>query len=153
MLRGDMIKSVYYQERALLLNPNDDRIVCAMGEILTTTGSPLEAIGWVRRAMRLNPYHPPGHWYHLARAQYHAGAAADAVKTLANVLNPSLRDNVLLAAAAVECEQSAVMHAAVRAISEQRPEFEVATFLRRIPYVRESDREQWRAALARAGLR
>src|SRR5208337_1858027 len=55
-------KAVYHQERALSLNPNSDLIVVQQGEVLTWLGRPEEGIEWVRRAMRLNPYHPERFW-------------------------------------------------------------------------------------------
>jgi len=63
-------KAAYHQERALNLNPNSDLIVVQQGELLTWLGRPEEGIEWVRRAMRLNPYHPERFWSHLGRAQY-----------------------------------------------------------------------------------
>ena len=51
-------KAAYHQERALSLNPNSDLIVVQQGELLTWLGRPDEGIEWIRRAMRLNPYHP-----------------------------------------------------------------------------------------------
>jgi predicted Zn-dependent protease len=66
-------------ERALSLNPNSDLIVVQQGEVLTWLGRPEEGIEWVRRAMRLNPYHPERFWSHLGRAQYSARVYADAI--------------------------------------------------------------------------
>ena len=51
-------KASYHQERALSLNPNSELIVVQQGELLTWLGRPEEGIEWIRRAMRLNPYHP-----------------------------------------------------------------------------------------------
>ena len=48
----------YHQRRALSLNPNDDLVVVQQGEILTWVGQPEEGIDWIKKAMRLNPYHP-----------------------------------------------------------------------------------------------
>ena len=71
LTRGDLRRSLQHQERALFLNPNDDRSVCSMGEILTFAGRAEEAEEWVRRSVRLNPYHPQRYWTHLARALFH----------------------------------------------------------------------------------
>ncbi len=75
-------KAAYHQERALSLNPNSDLIVVQQGELLTWLGRPEEGIEWVRRAMRLNPYHPERFWSHLGRAQYTARAYAEAIESL-----------------------------------------------------------------------
>ena len=60
-------KALYHQRRALSLNPNDDLVVVQQGEILTWLGQPEEGIDWIRKAMRLNPYHPERFWSHLAQ--------------------------------------------------------------------------------------
>jgi len=56
--RGDHDKAAYHQERALALNPNYDLVVVQQGELLTWLGRPEEGIDWIKKAMRLNPYHP-----------------------------------------------------------------------------------------------
>ena len=68
LTRDDHDKAAYHQERALALNPNDDLIVVQQGELLTWLGRPEEGIEWIRKAMRLNPYHPERFWSHLGRA-------------------------------------------------------------------------------------
>ena len=40
LTRGNLTRAMRHQERALFLNPNDDRSVCAMGELLTFAGRP-----------------------------------------------------------------------------------------------------------------
>src|SRR5262249_22101845 len=68
LVRGDHDKTAYHQERALTLNPNYDLVVVQQGELLTWLGRPEEGIDWIRKAMRLNPYHPERFWSHLDRA-------------------------------------------------------------------------------------
>ena len=63
-------KAMYHQERALGLNPNNDLIVVQQGELLTWLGRPEDGIDWIRKAMRLNPYHPERYWNHLGRAYF-----------------------------------------------------------------------------------
>ena len=48
----------------------------------TWLGRPEEGIEWIRRAMRLNPYHPERFWSHLGRAQYTARAYAEAIRLI-----------------------------------------------------------------------
>src|SRR5438874_498545 len=54
----DHDKAAYHQERALALNPNYDLVVVQQGELLTWLARPEEGIDWIKKAMRLNPYHP-----------------------------------------------------------------------------------------------
>ena len=65
MTADDHDKAYYHQRRALSLNPNDDLIVVQQGEVLTWLGQPEEGIEWIRKAMRLNPFHPERFWSHL----------------------------------------------------------------------------------------
>jgi TolB-like protein len=52
LMRRNLQRAIRYQEQGLFLNPNDDRSVCAMGELLSFAGRSEEAEGWVRKAMR-----------------------------------------------------------------------------------------------------
>jgi adenylate cyclase len=56
--RDEHDKAAYHQERALALNPNYDLVVVQQGELLTWLGRPEDGIDWIKKAMRLNPYHP-----------------------------------------------------------------------------------------------
>ena len=78
----DFDKAAAHLERALDLNPNDDRIVCQRGELATCLGRPGEGEQWVRHAMRLNPYYLPRYWLRLAQALYHQGHYAEALDAL-----------------------------------------------------------------------
>ncbi len=95
-------KAAYHQERALNLNPNSDLIVVQQGELLTWLGRPEEGIEWIRRAMRLNPYHPERFWSHLGRAQYTARAYADAIASFSKLTAPDYTHHAFLAAASAQ---------------------------------------------------
>src|SRR5262249_46572719 len=58
LMRRNYDKAHYHQERALALNPNYDLVAVQQGELLTWLGQPDEGAEWIRKAMRLNPYHP-----------------------------------------------------------------------------------------------
>ena len=100
LMRRNLQRAIRYQEQGLFLNPNDDRSVCAMGEILSFAGRCEEAEGWVRKAMRLNPYHPPRYWSHLARALFHQGRHREALDALQNIRAPRVRERGFQVAAA-----------------------------------------------------
>ena len=79
---------LYHQQRALSLNPNDDLVVVQQGEILTWLGQAEEGIEWIKKAMRLNPYHPERFWSHLGRAYFVARRYAEALEALKRVRTP-----------------------------------------------------------------
>jgi adenylate cyclase len=66
--------------------------------LLTWLGRPEEGIEWVRRAMRLNPYHPERFWSHLGRAQYTARTYADAIASFSKLTAPDHTHHAFLAA-------------------------------------------------------
>ena len=95
-------KATYHQERALSLNPNSDLIVVQQGEVLTWLGRPEEGIEWIRKAMRLNPYHPERFWSHLGRAQFTAQAYADALQSFSRITEPDQTHHAFMAAASAQ---------------------------------------------------
>jgi adenylate cyclase len=85
---NDHDKAAYHQERALALNPNYDLVVVQQGELLTWLGRPEEGIDWIRKAMRLNPYHPERFWNHLGRACFCAEKYAEAAEAFSRITRP-----------------------------------------------------------------
>ena len=98
ILRNDHEKAAFHQQRALELNPNDDLIVVQQGELLTWTGRPLEGVEWIRKAMRLNPFHPLRFWGHLGRAYFASRRYAEALEALAHLTAADPATHALIAA-------------------------------------------------------
>jgi adenylate cyclase len=88
LMREDHEKAAHHQERALALNPNYDLVVVQQGELLTWLGRPEEGIDWIKKAMRLNPYHPERFWNHLGRACYCAEKYAAAAEAFSRITRP-----------------------------------------------------------------
>ncbi|MGB8332293.1 MAG: hypothetical protein WCE62_19370, partial [Polyangiales bacterium] len=148
MLRRNLALAVQQQERGLFLNPNDDRCVCAMGEILSFAGRSEEAETWIRKAMRLNPYHPPGYWSHLARALFHQGRYQETIEALQNFPSPRVRELAFLAAAASMIGESNEIDKRVSALRKASPQFDIDRFIASLPYEDNDDRRALRDALA-----
>jgi adenylate cyclase len=122
-------KAIYHQERAFSLNPNSDLIVVQQGELLTWLGRPEEGIEWIRRAMRLNPYHPQRFWNHLGRAQYTARNYADAIESFSKLNAPDHTHHAFLAASSAQLGNStaAAAHARARFYSNSQISLSRAT--------------------------
>lgn len=79
--RAEHDRAEYHMRKAVELNPNDADTFCNMGLYLVYVGLPLQAIEWLQRAMRRNPFCPDyypevlGMAYYLAR-RFEEGAAA-----------------------------------------------------------------------------
>ena len=147
LMRRNLQLAIRHQERGLFLNPNDDRSVCAMGEILSFVGRCEEAETWIRKAMRLNPYHPPRYWSHLARALFHLGRYRDALEALQNFLVPRVRELAFQAAAASMLGDADEIAKHVAALRKVAPDFDAERFVASLPYEDDDDRLALRDAL------
>jgi adenylate cyclase len=145
-------KAAYHQERALSLNPNSDLIVVQQGELLTWLGRPQEGIEWVRRAMRLNPYHPQRFWSHLGRAQYAARIYADAIESFSKLTAPDHTHHAFLAASSAQLGNHTAAAAHAREVLQRQPTFSVESCLQTLHFRQSSDTEHVREGLLKAGL-
>jgi adenylate cyclase len=153
VMRNDLDKAMYHQQRALSLNPNDDLIVVQQGEVLTWIGQAEEGREWIRRAMRLNPYHPERFWFHLARAEFVAQRYAEAIESLRRITTPDILHQALLAACEAQAGNSGQAAAHVREVLKQNPGFTIRQHcLPLLHYRRESDLSHHLDALRKAGL-
>ena len=153
VIRDDLGKSAFHQQRALALNPNDDLIVVQQGEILTWLGQAEEGIEWIRKAMKLNPYHPERFWFHLARAQFAARRYAEAIESLRRLSAPDTLQQALLAACYAQLGNSADAAAQVAEVLKRVPGFTVREHcLPVLHYKRESDLAHHLESLRKAGL-
>jgi adenylate cyclase len=153
-LRGnDFDRAAYHQQRALSLNPNDDLIVVQQGELLTWLGQAEEGIEWIRKAMRLNPYHPARFWAHLARAYFVARRYAEAADAVLHISTLDHLHFASLAACYAQLGDAAAAANYVRNTVASKPDFSTARdYLPTLHYKRESDLAHHREALAKAGL-
>ncbi len=147
MLRRNLALAIRHQEHGLFLNPNDDRSVCAMGEFLSFSGRCEEAVGWIRKAMLLNPYHPPRYWSHLARALFHLGRHQEALDALKNVRAPRVRERAYRVAASSALGDSGLIAESVTSLRQAKPEFDAAQFVAALPYEDDGDRQELLDAL------
>jgi adenylate cyclase len=152
LVRGHHDKAAYHQERALALNPNYDLVVVQQGELLTWLGRPEEGIEWIRKAMRLNPYHPERFWGHLGRAYFVAGRYAEAIEAFSRITRPDHTQHAFLAAALAQLGDVTAAAAHSEQVLRLDPSFSIATYLSTLHYRRDSDREHHREALRKAGL-
>ena len=149
---NDHDKAVHHQERALQLNPNNDLIVVQQGEVLTWLGRPLEGIEWIRKAMRLNPYHPARYWNHLGRAQFTARFYADAMASFSRISTPDHSHHAFLAAASASLGNMTAAAAHVAEVLSRQPQFTIAEYMKTMHYKHAADTDHYRDALLKAGL-
>ena len=150
--RDDHDKAAYHQERALALNPNYDLVVVQQGELLTWVGRPEEGIDWIKKAMRLNPFHPERFWSHLGRACYCAERYAEAAEAFARLTRPDHTHHAFLAATLAQMGDAVAATAHATEVLKREPNFSVATYLATQHYKHEADRKRHETGLLKAGL-
>ena len=151
--QNDHERAAYHQARALSLNPNDDLIVVQQGEILTWLGQAEEGIEWIRKAMRLNPYHPARFWTHLGRAYFVARRYAEAIDAVQRIATPDAFHLAQLAACHARLGDAARSAENARQVLTRVPDFRIdKDFLPTLHYRRDSDLAHHRDALLEAGL-
>jgi adenylate cyclase len=150
--RNDHDKAAHHQERALALNPNYDLVVVQQGELLTWLGRPEEGIDWIRKAMRLNPYHPQRFWNHLGRACYCAERYTEAVEAMSRITQPDHNHHALLAASFAQMDDAAAAALHAAEVIKREPKFSVAGYLAAQHYKQDADRRRLETGLLKAGL-
>jgi adenylate cyclase len=149
---GDHEKAIYHQERALALNPNDDLILVQQGEILTWLGQAEEGIDWIKKAMRLNPYHPERYWNHLGRAYFVTHRYGEAIDAFKRIATPDHLHKAFLAAACAQLGRDEEALANAKEVLARMPTFTVTNYLSTLHYKRPGDLDHHRASLLKAGL-
>ena len=152
LARDDLRAALPHQERALALNPNDDRSVCSMGELLAYCGRHEEAEEWVRKSMRLNPFHPERYWTHLARPLFHLARFEEALHALGRISRLRGDDHVYRIASNARLGRSGATRASVEEMKRSLPELDPVRLARSMPYDRDADRRDILDALAAAGV-
>ncbi len=153
LVRNQHDQAAYHQGRALALNPNDDLIVVQQGEVLTWLGQADEGMEWIKKAMRLNPFHPERFWSHLARAQFVARGYDEALQSMQHVSAPNRLQQSFIAACHALKGDAAAAGALARQVLAQDPGFRIGKdVLPTLRYKRDSDLEHHREGLLNAGF-
>ena len=142
-------------ETALSLNPNDADLLASMGLPGFFSGRPGEAIGWVTKAMRLNPSYPPWYPLFLGCSYYVAKKYEEAVVPLTDsiIRNPkALVTHSFLAATYGQLGREQDAQAKVEEILKINPKFSVAGWSKGFKFKDPADLEHYADGLRKAGL-
>jgi adenylate cyclase len=140
-------------ERALELNPNlvDGRFA----HLLVHNGRAGEAVTYMLRALRQDPFPPPIYLSYLGNAYYMTGQYDAAYETLRRGRErmPDYRAmTVWLAAAAAHSGREAEASQAAHRVLTMAPNFTIADWLRHIQFGRQADADRLAEGLRKAGL-
>ena len=141
-----------HHERAFSLNPNDARIVAQRGELFTRLGSASEAVEWVERAMRLDPFEISSRSHLLGRALYAARRYQEALHAYRQILTPRVGHLADMAACHAQLGENDRAVEKAAEVLRMDPEFSTDAYLKSIPYKHPEDTEHHRQGLTKAGL-
>jgi adenylate cyclase len=152
IVRNDMTRARYHQDRALALNPNYDLVVVQMGELFTWLGQSQEGIEWIRRAMKLNPHHPPRFWGHLGRAHFVGRQYAQAIEAFMHMTTFDAQQHGFLAASYAWLGDATAAAAHIARLRELDRELDPGKFLATMHYARPEDLQHLKDGLQKAGF-
>lgn len=152
IVRNDMNRARYHQDRALELNPNYDLVVVQMGELFTWLGRAEEGLEWIRKAMRLNPHHPARFWSHLGKAHFVGRQYAQAVEDFMHLSTMDAQQHAFIAACYGWLGDRTASSAHAMRLRQLDPEFDREKFLDTMHYANDADLQHLREGLAKAGL-
>jgi adenylate cyclase len=138
--------------KTVALNPNFGFGHFRLGQVLIYAGRAAEAIAPIERSLRYSPYDPQqgAMLSMLALAHYHAGRFEDAIRHAESAAAVrDIRGAGILAAGLARIGRT---DDARRAFPPQLEQFAAAQHMRRAPYARESDREDFIEGLRLAGI-
>ena len=152
IVRNDMNRARYHQDRALELNPNYDLVVVQMGELFTWLGRAEEGLEWIRKAMRLNPHHPARFWSHLGRAHFVGRQYAQAIEDFMHLSTMDAQQHAFIAACYGWLGDRTASSAHVMRLRQLDPELDLEKFLATMHYANDADLQHLREGLVKAGL-
>ena len=97
-LRRQDEESENHFQRAMILNPNDPDIAAFRADVLVYLGRWEEALEWINKAKRLNPFHPEYYDWYRALVLYSAHQYEQAVKAIKEMMNLDRWHHAYLAA-------------------------------------------------------
>jgi adenylate cyclase len=145
-------RAEFHGARSVALNPNDTHAALTHASRLRDVGRAEEAVGWVQKAMQINPCHPNWYWNTAARILHDAGRYQEAVDAYARIEDrPSFYHAYVAACLAELGRMEEARDHAGRALAA-RPDFSIAAWGKRLTYRREGDRQRFLDSLRKAGL-
>ena len=149
--RRDRASALKEYQTALELQPDQPDVLVYFAELLVCDGRPLDAIDWLRKAMRLNPHHPPIYTWWLGFAQYAARQYEETIVTLRQM--PRLGEaRRILAASLAQLGRTEEARAEAQEFLKVDPDFSARYWVSTQPFQYEADQQHFIEGYVKAGL-
>jgi TolB-like protein/Tfp pilus assembly protein PilF len=149
---GELEEAEAEWQTALRIKPNHADILANMADLRILQGRPGDAVAWVEKALRLNPY--PAGWYYwtLGFAYYAAGRYAEAADALRKEEVGRLPAKRILAASLAQLGRMDEACEEARRFLEINPGFLAYRWAATQPFNRHEDRQHFVDGYLKAGL-
>ena len=152
MSQGQLDRARQHHDRAFELNPNDSRIVAQKGELLVWIGKPDEGAEWVRLALRLDPLAARSRAHLLGRALYALRQYAEAAEAYRQIIRMRWEHHADIAACLAQLGEEDAARPHIAEALRLSPTLSIRSYVERLPYRRDEDRDHVREGLRKAGL-
>ena len=152
--RGEVDRFLVQAERAIALNPNDAFTLALLGERLQYVGDE-RGIVLVRKAIKLDPFHPTWFYFPIAYHHFQRGEYEEALAAARQIDVPGLSwPPIFMAGIYAELGRQREAQAAVKELLSLYPDFTTETLIEEWgKWNRPEEATQlWVAALRKAGL-
>jgi tetratricopeptide (TPR) repeat protein len=139
-------------ERAVELNPNDADILAEMGDSLVYSGHAQRAVELLKRAMRLNPFHPDWYLWYLGDAYFHLHDYEETIQTLLKMRDQS-EAHRLLASSYAHLGQMKEAQEHAKQLLQIHPNFSIAHWRNVPPNKNPEELNLFIDGLRKAGLK
>jgi adenylate cyclase len=148
-------KAIAAGERSIELEPNGAMVHGLLGLTLGYAGRPDEAIGYLNKGIRLNPF--PAYWYfaHLGRCYMLKGQYEDALTALKKALHRSpdaFSTHVYLVIIYALLDRQEEAEAAAKKVLEIMPSYSVERASKTAPYKNQADLKLFIDAMRKTGF-
>lgn len=142
----------YHNERGLSLNPNDPRLVVQRGYLLAYVGKPDEGVEWVKKVLKLDPFHPENYYANLVIVLHAAHRHEEAVQVFKRVPHPKAAHHAYLASCHAHLGQNDLANEHANKVLELEPDFTISRYSTTLRYKRPADLDYYMDGLRKAGL-
>jgi len=152
LLQKKYDEAEYHNERGLSLNPNDFRLVVQRGYLLAYLGRAEEGVEWIKRVLRLDPFHPENYYANFGIVLHAAHRYADAVEIFKRVPRQQAAHQAYLASCHAHLKQGDLAREHAERVLELDPKFTIAGYAKTLRYKNPEDLEHYLTGLRDAGL-
>jgi adenylate cyclase len=142
-----------YFHHTLELNPNDPELIVEGGFLYAYLGKPDQAIDWIKRAKRLDPYfNQIRYWHYLGYAHFIAHQYEAAVVAFSHSATMPFWVHAYLAASYAHMEKTDLAQEFAAQVLRLKPDFSTTRLAGKEPFKRPEDRDHLLDGLRKAGL-